>query len=350
MKFDIYTSSQYFDELIQLISRVKSGERVLLASMRYEPSEAIILKLTEAMVAAAKRGVKVSLIIDALSFWQDRNNLPIGPIAFGRPISASSRKQFRDKYLILEKLRQSGGKYYVVNTPRKPFGSSLFGRSHIKCAIVSDTVFVGGCNLGWTWFTDYMVKFTDQKSADWLDKIVTSAGKDGNVLGNLAGLDQIFRINAENTLLIDAGKPKQSVIYNEALKFIDASAQSLTMTCQYFPSSKTVKHLNAAIGRGAKVDLYYNSPSHQPIHERWGHYGLLQLAKSRNPKQLFTNEIGKNKPRLHAKILASENGLIIGSHNYMTQGVTLGTAEIALVSTNQKLRNETLAIVSKSLA
>ena len=40
-------------------------------------------------------------------------------------------------------------------------------------------------------------------------------------------------------------------------------------------------------------------------------------------------------PKLHAKVLVSERCAIIGSHNYVWQGVRFGTAEIAFITTNQ---------------
>ena len=50
------------------------------------------------------------------------------------------------------------------------------------------------------------------------------------------------------------------------------------------------------------------------------------------PEHFFAGRLGKLVPKLHAKVLASEKAAIVGSHNYVIQGVNFGTAELALHS------------------
>ncbi len=55
------------------------------------------------------------------------------------------------------------------------------------------------------------------------------------------------------------------------------------------------------------------------------------------PPELFRGEIDPSLPFLHAKIIASETSADAGSHNYISAGVMLGTAEIAIHTTDREL-------------
>jgi phosphatidylserine/phosphatidylglycerophosphate/cardiolipin synthase-like enzyme len=128
--------------------------------------------------------------------------------------------------------------------------------------------------------------------------------------------------------------PHQSLIYDEALRLVDEAQEWLFITCQYFPGGPTAKHLAAAQKRGVQVEIAYNHPRYQgtlaPVHH------LHQLTQHTRglPRSFFSGRLNKHVSRLHAKVLASERGAMVGSHNYVIQGVNFGTAELALRSSD----------------
>jgi hypothetical protein len=112
---------------------------------------------------------------------------------------------------------------------------------------------------------------------------------------------------------------------------IDSANDWIVMTCSVFPSSLTAKHLAAAYKRGANVSLYFNHPSKHPKGHNILHHIVLIQERSRRPSALFDQQLHRDLPYLHAKLLATEHGAMIGSHNYIAAGVTFGTAELTLV-------------------
>lgn len=81
--------------------------------------------------------------------------------------------------------------------------------------------------------------------------------------------------------------------------------------------------------------------------ERWLHYSILFYDKIRHPKAIFGHEISRYDTRLHAKLLASENGMIIGSQNYVVYSVLAGTGEIAIVTTDPDTTAEAVQKLSR---
>jgi hypothetical protein len=57
----------------------------------------------------------------------------------------------------------------------------------------------------------------------------------------------------------------------------------------------------------------------------------------------------KTGPGLHAKLIATEKGAIIGSHNYVRTGVQLGTAEIALMRYDTVFARNAIAALRREL-
>ncbi len=344
----ILDSFEYFDNLLSLISQTKRGDRIALMSMSFEPEEPHIAKLMDGLTAAAERGVHVHFLIDALSFSFDKHDLPTGPVVFGKISAEAKRPYFRQKQQVLEKLRLKGGHYRIINRPSRRFVNPYAGRSHIKVAIINDTVFAGGCNLG-THQIDYMTRLNDASTATWMYEWVTQVAEYNSVRSALDDNDLTWVVDANTTIFVDAGKPKQSLIYEAALDFIDAAEKWLVMTCQFFPNTVTAAHLSAAVKRGVAVTLYYNHPRHHAPYMRPVHHAVIQTEKIRQARSLFIHQLPKDLRRLHAKVIASEQGAIIGSHNYVTHGVNFGTAEIALRRYDQNFSRDAVNALRRHL-
>jgi len=344
----LYKSDDYFRLLPRLISQTKSGGRVLLMSMTFDPEEPNVTPIMSELIAAAKRGVHVDLIIDALAFSLDKHHLPTGPTMLLHGPEASRQLYFKQKYQLLQELCASGGQYHIINGPTKRLSNPYAGRSHIKLAVINDVAFIGGCNLD-SAQVDFMMRFKDTKTVNWLYGLAIQIAE-GNSAGRaLHNTDQEFIVDTQTKIFIDAGVPKQSLIYKTALDFIDSAQEWLVMTCQYFPNATTAKHLAAAVHRGVDVRLYYNHPRHHALHMRPVQHAVIVAEKIHQPSILFAHQLPKDARRFHAKLLASERGAMIGSHNYVTQGVNFGTAEITVQRYDSAFAQNALNILKEYL-
>lgn len=315
----------YFRQLAKEIKQTKVGDRVGLATMSREP---LIVEVVDELIAAARRGVEVYFMVDAILFTFTDKPLQLGPLWFGLPLTAGWG-MFGQHYRLVEKLRQAGGHVGIVNRPRHPFNLPIAGRSHIKTAVINDRVYIGGHNLSAENQLDIMTYWEDQKTADIIFKFLQQVVAAESV-SKVLDADKRYKLDNQDELLIDRGQPHQSLILDEALALIDNSNDWLYMTCQYFPGGQTGQHLKAAVERGVKVTLMFSPPSSHK--SEWFGHKLYELReRSRLPAELFAHKLPDSAPLLHAKLIATEQGAIIGSHNYVDQGVRLGTAEIALL-------------------
>lgn len=345
----MYSKTEYFAELTRLIGQTSAGSRILLASMSFEPDEPEIAAILASLEAAAGRGADVTLVIDAHSFLVD--GYQPGPLWYGRSTSGMSSAAFRRKQAALDRLNSyKTARTVVINRPALRFSLHLAGRSHIKTAIIDDAVFVGGCNLAEPSYIDLMAGWRDQATADELYAILMHAVDIGNVSKALGGTDQTIRISSGAKLLLDSGVRGQSLILDEALALIDSAEEWLTITCQYFPNSVTAQHLLVARNRGVKVEVLYAHPRHQGLVGGPGQQFSILLERLRLPADMFAAGLGPDTPMLHAKVIACDKGLMVGSHNYVRAGVQLGTAEIALLSSDPALARRAADAIQVNLS
>ena len=326
--YTFLTRRQYFETLVSLIDQASADQPVYVVTMTFDPSQPIIEALVAALIRAAGRGVTVTLLVDAFNFLVMPNGILPGPRWLGTPYT-SMRGGYAATYAALERIRVAGGVYQILNEPtrrRVPFA----GRSHIKAAIIGDQVLIGGCNLERPGDSDIMITWSDVKAThqlkDWFDKLV----KRPYTVAAFGASDSIVTLHDTTQLLLDAGVPDQSTIYDHALQLIDDADEWLYITCQYFPGGPTADHLAAAIKRGVAVTVTYSHPkAHGQAAFLYYYHQFMQRHRGL-PTELFAHRMPASAPKLHAKILSSEKTVLVGSHNYVRQGVRLGTAELAL--------------------
>jgi phosphatidylserine/phosphatidylglycerophosphate/cardiolipin synthase-like enzyme len=350
-KFTFYSSAEYRATLLDCIKQAKAGSRLLVTTMSFNPSEPPVGKIMQALASAAERKVKTTLIVDAHVFLIKRNmlsNSP-GPLWYAKKLPKRLRQPYECRLRTLQQLnKQPEGEYAIVNSPTRRFSLPVAGRSHIKLVIVDDVIFLGGCNLQGTKFIDMMVSWRDKPLADWLYVLFTKVKNDKHVLLTLNGQDISKKVDDDTTLLIDAGLRNQSIILRSAIELIDAAQEWILMTCQWFPNSVTAEALKRAHQRGVKVELIFSHPSmHGPIGIVVGRANILR-QRLRIPADLFEGMIAKENTMLHAKLLATDAGTMLGSHNYVRTGVSLGTAEIALLGRSPEFTNGALAAFERA--
>lgn len=328
--FSFYTKRQYYHELAKRIAATVTGDRVALSTMSFEPDVPEVGIILEELYSAARRGVQVSLNVDAYIFLAGRHATP-GPLFFSTRLPRLLPPNLRAKFEALKKLEANGGSCAITNWPSRPLSRPFAGRSHIKLAVVNDYVYLGGCNLNNSDYTDTMLGWDDKHSADWLYGFLCKVVDHQSTESVVRGKDLTYTLDPSTLILTDSGRRHQSLIYEKALELIDEAQESVFIACQYFPNSVTSKHLVRARERGVKVTIIYNHPSkHGFPHSLLQHMVVLR-ERARVPSSLFKGQLPKNLPFLHAKLIATEKAAIVGSHNYVPSGVNFGTAEIALL-------------------
>lgn len=306
---------------------LQKGDRLLVATMGFEPFEPAVRELVAALAGAARRGARVTLSVDACDFIMLGRARP-GPLWFHGDWPKRLDRATRERLALGQSIREAGGTFAITNQPHRAYANPFAGRSHIKAAIVNDEVCVGGANLDEAERIDSMVSWRDAATADWLYALLQREAdlqSSGQAFG---GQDQQHAVDAHTTLFIDAGVRGQSVIFEHALALIDNAKERLFLSCQFFPHSVTAQHLAAAVRRGVRVNLIYNRP------RKHGAQAPAQQAaiwSERIHGRFLPGMLPADVPFLHAKVLASESAALIGSHNYVMDGVRFGTAEIALL-------------------
>lgn len=341
---------EYFAEITVKIAATKRGDRVGLMSMSLDPTEKRTKPLFHELIAAAKRGVLVQFNIDAHSFMiDDSKTRPTGPLLKYYDVSKSHRADYQAKYETLEKLREAGGNYCITNMPGQRLTNPFTGRSHIKLCIIKNSSYIGGSNLSKSWQIDLMARIDDAKTVDFAWDFMQRVAKAKSVIEAMSGHDVTHKVDDATTIYIDAGVKKQSLIYVKALNFIDGARKNITMTCQFFPGNPTSRHLAEALKRGVKVDIYFQASQLTMDFLSVPHYVVELTDRIKHPKELFANPVGKNVPRLHSKLIATEKGAMIGSHNFVPQGVNFGTAEITLLRRNPEFSRQAIEKLESSL-
>jgi cardiolipin synthase len=337
LNFELYSREDYYSNLIGLIEKATVGERVIMATMAFAPQQPDAARVLAALMAASRRGAEVNLIVDAYPLLLD-HGIWLGPLWFHKQLPDNVGARWKPVLAAFEELENSGVHCALINIPGRPFTNPYSGRSHIKFAVVGGIAFIGGCNLNAgsdankSSDIDMMVKLDEPTAVNWVVDLGEKMLLERNVHTAVGGEDLFLKLSSKASLLLDAGQRYRSIIFDHALALIDAAQKHIFITCQFFPNDVTSQHLLAAHNRGVAVEIRYSPPSAHGWPNNILHQGVVKAAKLKLPKSFFEHELDKGKPLLHAKLIATDEGAIVGSHNYVTAGVKLGTAEIALIN------------------
>jgi phosphatidylserine/phosphatidylglycerophosphate/cardiolipin synthase-like enzyme len=348
LKYSFYSTREYYDELINALRKSGKGDSVRLASMGLKITAPEVRTIMEELASAAARGAAVSAAIDAYTFLNRDNRLP-GPLFFSKRLPSRLPAIFAAKAQAIEAINQAGGSCQVINLPGRRFSNPVAGRNHIKLAIINRRVFIGGCNLDPSDRFDMMASFEDKAAAERLSAMFDKIMAVGSTSA-LGTADLSFELDNNSEIYIDAGVKKRSLIYQKAMELIDEAQESVYMFCQFFPYGETARHLAAAHHRGCDITLVFNHPAkHGRLHSP-GHHFVIIKEKASAPRTFFEGRLPKSLPYLHAKLIATEQAAIMGSHNFVSAGVNLGTAEIALLSRSPDFAKNAVSCMNKQLA
>jgi len=336
----------YLQHLADAIGRTKRGDRVAVASFTFEPEEPPIARLVSELCAAAQRGVQVSLAVDAYIFLLHGRRKTPGPWWFNMQAKPPLHGVFRERLAAIEVLRNSGVVVGITNQPARRFSTPQRGRSHIKAAVVNDQVYVGGCNLS-DFRLDLMLQWHDSDTADWLYPHLCAMATLERTSEAFDGQDWAQPVQGGAMLLVDAGLPERSIILDRSLELIDTAQRWIFIASQYFPHGLTGQHLQRARQRGVTVYTMHNHPSQHGLAEGSLLHLVLLRERTRLPRSAFAGQLAKQQHYLHAKVLATEQGAIVGSHNYVPTGTKFGTAEIALQVQEAAFAHDAVTFIAK---
>lgn len=329
--FDFYDKPGYLQELTRAANQAGAGDDLTYMAMGFDVSIPAIAEMTDALCGAASRGATVKLIVDAYCFMFDDKEKLGTMVTKGKIIPEQLSGSFRQTYEKLEQLKSAGGSYYITNKPSRAYKFPYAGRSHIKLAIINDRFFIGGCNFDSARYLDIMVAWRNAPTVKALNGIIEQITTHKTVREALEYTDQTLVLGEQMKLFIDCGVKRQSTILRQAHDIIDEAKENITITCQYFPGRETAQRLLAAHKRGVKVKIYFSHPSvHGPLF--FVHHMYNFREKFSLPRSFFDYQLAKEVPKLHSKVIVTESAVMIGSHNYVLDGVRYGTAEIALLN------------------
>ena len=342
--FEFYSTEKYFRHLAESVSKTVNGDRVILTAMTFDPQDELIAILMEQMNLAAKRGVKVTIIIDSYTFISNGFS-KIVPFVF------STRQTHKNSPIIksLEQLKANGGNYTVLNKPKNPFRLIYSGRFHAKLAVINNRVYVGGCNLSDTSQIDMMIGWEDEPTANKLVDMCNRIIQPNYRQAAFNGQDQEIELSKTSSLIFDAGIKCQSTIMAKAFEIIDEAERSIYFACQYYPNSLTTRHLIKAAKRGVEVTILFNHPSQHSFPNSLIHRLVMQKQSWLSPSNLNLIKLPKNEHYMHAKLIATEKSAILGSHNYIVAGVNFGTTEIAVYDNNPDFSKAAIETVTNQI-
>lgn len=341
---EFLSKQEYFSEITNHIARCHSKDFVALATMNIDAGNRMTT-LSETLKLASKNGTDVYLAYDAYNFISYHKVIP-GPLFFNTKMPAKPKGLWSKLGLLLKELKSAGINLSQTNVPKRKFSSSIAGRSHIKYCIINDTAYIGGCNLSSTYDIDIMAKITNKKLAKIMRDLATQTQQNPNMT-KVIGRDKVIKINDQLDLLLDAGQKNRSIIYETTQKLINSAQKSIFMTCQFFPAGPTSNLLKNATNKNVDVKLLYNSPAKHSSPMNILHFFVKKFEQLRLPKKLFANELAKNNNYIHAKVLLNEKEALLGSHNFVKVGVSLGTAEICLHFKTPKYNQQIIDCINK---
>lgn len=345
--YDLYDKREYYAELTERIAKCGKGDRILLMTMTFEPVIPEVASIITALETAARAGASIHFAIDARAFMHNngysdpspfRSSRFMAPLWLHEDLPARLHPPYAAKQEVLQRLASFPNVHTtILNHPAHRFSVIFAGRSHIKAAIINDYVITGGCNLDNTSNIDMMIGWHDKKSSDELYQILKAGIETGNICKAFGKQDQTVRIDNNSRVLIDAGVRGQSAILDSALGLIDRASDWLVTTSQYFPNGITATHLLAARKRDIEMKLFCSNIRTHGFVGGVIEFVSRTIERLRVPADMLAHELPPGTPYLHAKLLATDKGFMIGSHNYVKAGTTFGTAEIALISTDPTL-------------
>lgn len=296
----LLNTREYYNDLQKTFA--EANHRIVVTAMLVT-KDPTTTPLLEELLAAAKRGVQVAIVVDVFTKFHENS------------------QRWQETLAFFTLLESAGAKIVIIGKlGLHPYA----GRCHIKATIVDNTVYsFGGVNFDRTafGFADYMLKTHQMQLADELYALI-------DLLGTPRLPDHKTSLSHHHTLLFDGGRPGKSIIYETACR-LARHARNIYYVSQMCPSGELAK-----IFAAKNTACYFNRVA------QTGFPGNFALAFDQ--QRFGITNLYNHQTYIHAKFILFENAdgsreLLSGSHNFSWRGVAYGTKEIALHSTDPDL-------------
>ncbi len=253
------------------------------------------------------------------------------------PEQAREMKKRQDDFF--ERFRALGVDVHFTNPPKNKIVKffPFVGRNHIKGVNIDGKIFYSGTFN----FTDshiergdFMVKSTGpvaKKLSDAFAKL--HAGQ--------IEKDSQIPLDEYSDLLIDSGKPGESIILNRAANLVSHAEESVENASVFLPDGPLSKAFAAAQKRGVRTQVVTSGVPHK----NWG-LNVDSVMHLVNIVNRARNFLSRNKVEVletpfrgvHAKLLIVDGKhAYFGSHNLAESGVKAGTKEWGIFTSDPKL-------------
>lgn len=317
----------YMKQATELVNQAQ--HRVLLIAMVIAEHPATT-ELIEALKAAARRGVSVTVAADIFTYGEVNGTfLPLRYYSPG-PRQATA---------MAKALKAAGVHFSWLGHGRL----TLFnGRTHSKWCVIDTTSFVfGGVNVyeGGIANADYMFRVESLELANRLEKEQDNIQRAERTATNYRSVS--FALE-DDAVLFDGGIMAHSIIYSRVCE-LARDAKEILFVSQYCPTARLARLLK----KHPAATLYFNRPAQANVLNR------LVISLSMFFSGLRTQY---TKDRyLHAKfmIFTMPDGkkiAITGSHNFAWTGVLMGTREIALETSDPTVIKQLETFFKKEIA
>lgn len=328
--FQVLTPLAFLNDVVQEASNAK--KRVWMQAMEVEPG-VYTDQLLEALQAAASRGVDARYHADWYSLLVTDGTFNYWPLV-ARQFRKERKRRQRKKRTLAKDL--AAARIHVLFTNPPTLLDRLFpvrGRNHMKIVVIDETAWIGGVNFHDENFNAYdcMIKITDPKITQEIAYVY------GLVDTSQTIRDMSIDCSDSTILLVDGGVINRSIILRNACELVTAAKESVELITPLIPDGAFLQALKDAIKRGVQVEVI--SPQTK---EMSGVYELLDIFNDLT-MHFYARQLPITfKPfMIHAKVLIVDGKeAIVGSHNFSSRGVRMGTEEIALQTKNHSAVTE----------
>lgn len=323
MNAKLLNANEFYEDFL---SQIKSAQqKILIQTMIMQPGP-LMDQIIESICEKALVGVKVTILLDNVTYQYDEGILPLVPT-----ISLEYLKKYKllrsQLNIMIEKLRKSGAVVQLQNENKlAEWLWPAWGRNHRKIYIVDNVVWIGGINLHEMGFCsfDVMVRLSENNVVSAWEKVFWETRLEGQIeLGN------------KSRIFLDSGKSTKSWIYEGVLYEVERSNGKVVFASQFPPQGRLLKLL-CKISNRRDVEVYISAKEqYQSILDKF------LLRNFEGTVREFSNiKVRYAMKKVHAKMLILDGLLIVGSHNLVETGILMHTAECALFAVDTALIGE----------
>ncbi len=309
-------------------------QRVWVQAMVFEVG-VVSERFSEVMIGAARRGCDVRFQVDWNSSQYVDGDLRLTP-EFDLRKRQYANEVHRANDDFYARLRTEGVQVTILNSPliiARIF--PIYKRNHTKLYIADNFGWMGGMNLYDEAYdyVDFMVRFDDER--------IVSAFCVQFAQVNEHRPKQNYAVDCtpEYRFLVDNGKSGESIIYDAAIETVSNALKSIILISQIVPEGIMLATLLQKAATGVRVTIV-TSPRKENQFRKYPQkyfYDVFKKQVVNQPNVYFTHLL----TTLHAKlIIVDEHVALFGSHNFVEQGVLLGTEEICMRTVDPALLSQ----------